>query len=104
MWRILMEATSDPGFRNTICVFDALDECRDQDQKLLIERLAQRLGYGVLMFSRSPLLSFVILGVHFFLFFCFSFPLLYTQRQNWCRDLTLFDCFSIPALSGANLY
>jgi hypothetical protein len=39
MWRILMAATSDPAFRNTICVFDALDECRDQDQKLLIERL-----------------------------------------------------------------
>ncbi|EED17326.1 conserved hypothetical protein [Talaromyces stipitatus ATCC 10500] len=39
MWRIFMAATSDLASRNTICVFDALDECRDQDQKELIERL-----------------------------------------------------------------
>ncbi|EED14522.1 conserved hypothetical protein [Talaromyces stipitatus ATCC 10500] len=39
MWRIFMAAMSDPAFRNTICVFDALDECRDHDQKLLIEKL-----------------------------------------------------------------
>jgi ankyrin repeat protein len=39
MWRILMAATSDPAFEKSICVFDALDECRDQDQKLLIEAL-----------------------------------------------------------------
>jgi ankyrin repeat protein len=39
MWRIFMASMSDPAFVNTICVFDALDECRDHDQKLLIERL-----------------------------------------------------------------
>lgn len=34
-----MATMSDLVYRNTICVFDALDECRDLDQKLLIERL-----------------------------------------------------------------
>jgi ankyrin repeat protein len=45
LWRILMAATSDPACGNTICVFDALDECRDQyprqDQKQLIEKLRE---------------------------------------------------------------
>ncbi|EED23384.1 ankyrin repeat-containing protein, putative [Talaromyces stipitatus ATCC 10500] len=39
MWRIFMATISDGTFRNTICVFDALDECRDRDKKLLIEKL-----------------------------------------------------------------
>ncbi|EED11950.1 ankyrin repeat-containing protein, putative [Talaromyces stipitatus ATCC 10500] len=39
MWRIFMATMSDGTFGNTICVFDALDECRDHDQKQLIERL-----------------------------------------------------------------
>jgi ankyrin repeat protein len=38
LWRIFKAAMSDPTLRNTICVFDALDECRDQDQNLLIEK------------------------------------------------------------------
>jgi hypothetical protein len=41
IWRIFMAATSDEAFGNTICVFDALDECRDQDQKQLIEKLRE---------------------------------------------------------------
>ncbi|KAF3389987.1 Ankyrin-3 [Talaromyces pinophilus] len=39
MWRIFTAAASDLAFANTICVFDALDECRDHDQKHLIDRL-----------------------------------------------------------------
>jgi hypothetical protein len=39
MWRILLSAISDPFFIGTICVFDALDECCDQDQELLIKKL-----------------------------------------------------------------
>ncbi|KAE8553411.1 hypothetical protein EYB25_004793 [Talaromyces marneffei] len=39
MWRIFMATMSNPAFGNTICVFDALDECRDHGQKQLIERL-----------------------------------------------------------------
>jgi nucleoside phosphorylase len=41
LWRIFMAATSDPTSMNTICVFDALDECRRQDQKRLIGKLQQ---------------------------------------------------------------
>ncbi|EED22542.1 Pfs, NACHT and Ankyrin domain protein, partial [Talaromyces stipitatus ATCC 10500] len=41
MWRIFMAATSDRIFKNTVCVFDALDECHDVDQKQLIERLRE---------------------------------------------------------------
>ncbi|PCG88332.1 Hypothetical protein PENO1_110850 [Penicillium occitanis (nom. inval.)] len=39
MWRILMAATSDPACGNTVCVFDALDECRDRDQEQIIAKL-----------------------------------------------------------------
>jgi hypothetical protein len=39
MWRIFMATIFDGTFGTTICVFDALDECYDQDQNLLIERL-----------------------------------------------------------------
>jgi ankyrin repeat protein len=41
MWRILIAATSDPICGNTVCVFDALDECYNWDQKQLIERLRE---------------------------------------------------------------
>lgn len=41
MWRIFMATMSDPAFGNIICVFDALDECRDHDQKQLIELLCE---------------------------------------------------------------
>jgi len=41
LWRILLAATSDPAARNTICVLDALDECRDRDRNDLIAKLAQ---------------------------------------------------------------
>lgn len=42
LWRILMAAASDPELDisdSIICVFDALDECRSQDRKQLIEYL-----------------------------------------------------------------
>ncbi|KUL83152.1 hypothetical protein ZTR_10097 [Talaromyces verruculosus] len=41
LWRIFMAATSDPASAKTICVFDALDECRRADQKQLIGKLQQ---------------------------------------------------------------
>ncbi|KAE8551634.1 hypothetical protein EYB25_005524 [Talaromyces marneffei] len=41
LWRIFIAATSDPASVNTICVFDALDECRRSDQKQLIGKLQQ---------------------------------------------------------------
>jgi ankyrin repeat protein len=39
LWRILMAATSDPASSSTVCVFDALDECRTTDQDQLIQKL-----------------------------------------------------------------
>ncbi|KAF7585248.1 hypothetical protein BBP40_011595, partial [Aspergillus hancockii] len=39
LWRILLAVTSDPTSPNTICVLDALDECRPVDQNQLIQRL-----------------------------------------------------------------
>ncbi|KAJ9238315.1 hypothetical protein DTO169E5_4859 [Paecilomyces variotii] len=40
LWRILLEATSDPACSGAIiCVFDALDECHDADQSRLIQKL-----------------------------------------------------------------
>ncbi|KAE8334741.1 hypothetical protein BDV24DRAFT_169894 [Aspergillus arachidicola] len=39
LWRILLAVTSDPNSLKTICVLDALDECRPEDVKLLIQWL-----------------------------------------------------------------
>jgi ankyrin repeat protein len=41
LWHIFMAAMSDLASVNTICVFDALDECRRSDQKQLIGKLQQ---------------------------------------------------------------
>jgi len=41
MWRILLAATSDVAARNTTCVLDALDECKDRDRSDLIAELAR---------------------------------------------------------------
>ncbi|KAE8416243.1 hypothetical protein BDV36DRAFT_297216 [Aspergillus pseudocaelatus] len=41
LWRILLAATSDPTSPKTICVLDALDECRAVDQNQLIQRLKE---------------------------------------------------------------
>ncbi|CAG8426705.1 unnamed protein product [Penicillium salamii] len=39
LWRIFVEATSSDGSAKTICIFDALDECREVDQDHLIQNL-----------------------------------------------------------------
>jgi hypothetical protein len=39
LWRILIVATSADISCKTICIFDALDECRETDQRRLIEKL-----------------------------------------------------------------
>jgi hypothetical protein len=39
LWRIFMAATSADISCETICIFDALDECRETDQRRLIEKL-----------------------------------------------------------------
>ncbi|KEQ57738.1 purine and uridine phosphorylase [Aureobasidium melanogenum CBS 110374] len=41
LWRILLAATSDVAARNTICVLDVLDKCRDRDRSDLIAKLAR---------------------------------------------------------------
>ncbi|CAG8248281.1 unnamed protein product [Penicillium salamii] len=39
LWRIFIAATSSSASSQTICIFDALDECRDADQDRLIQKL-----------------------------------------------------------------
>ncbi|KAF7716539.1 ANK_REP_REGION domain-containing protein [Penicillium ucsense] len=39
LWRIFMNAALSDNSCKTICIFDALDECREMDQKRLIEKL-----------------------------------------------------------------
>ncbi|KAL6717737.1 hypothetical protein ACLMJK_003822 [Lecanora helva] len=39
LWSIFMAAATDPAAGDIICVFDALDECNDQEQSRLIEYL-----------------------------------------------------------------
>ncbi|OJJ42568.1 hypothetical protein ASPZODRAFT_49644, partial [Penicilliopsis zonata CBS 506.65] len=38
LWRLFMTATSDPALVNTICVLDALDECRPDDRDRLLQK------------------------------------------------------------------
>ena len=40
LWRILLAAATDPIAGNVICVLDALDECRPQDRRILIQNLS----------------------------------------------------------------
>ncbi|RFU74295.1 ankyrin repeat-containing [Trichoderma arundinaceum] len=40
LWRIFDASISDPAFCNTVCIFDALDECNPSDQARLIRKLA----------------------------------------------------------------
>ncbi|PIG84613.1 hypothetical protein AARAC_010916 [Aspergillus arachidicola] len=39
LWRVFITATSADISHKTICIFDALDECRETDQNRLIEKL-----------------------------------------------------------------
>lgn len=39
MWRILQRSVLDPAARPVFCIFDALDECRDEDRRRLISLL-----------------------------------------------------------------
>ncbi|ERF68823.1 hypothetical protein EPUS_06267 [Endocarpon pusillum Z07020] len=41
LWRIFLAATADPEARNVTCVLDALDECREDDRRRLINMLSQ---------------------------------------------------------------
>lgn len=41
MWRILEDATGDADCHDVTCILDALDECRDQDQRDLIHHLTR---------------------------------------------------------------
>lgn len=41
LWRILTACAADPDASPIICVFDALDECRDTDRRLLIDKLCE---------------------------------------------------------------
>jgi ankyrin repeat protein len=60
LWRILLAATSDPTARNTVCVLDALDECRDRDRSDLIAKLARFHRNAASQGPRQLWLKFVV--------------------------------------------
>ncbi|KAE8142341.1 purine and uridine phosphorylase [Aspergillus pseudotamarii] len=60
LWRILLAATSDPTSPKTICVLDALDECRPVDQKRLIQRLTDFYNQATLPTTRENWLKFLV--------------------------------------------
>jgi hypothetical protein len=41
LWRILLGAISDPQSRKVVCVFDALDECRDEQRERFVSMLTE---------------------------------------------------------------
>lgn len=41
LWRILVNAATDPDSHDVICVLDALDECRERDRQILLELLSK---------------------------------------------------------------
>lgn len=40
LWSAFTKIINDKDFGNVICIFDAIDECADDDQKKLLQRLA----------------------------------------------------------------
>ncbi|THW78138.1 hypothetical protein D6D18_09779, partial [Aureobasidium pullulans] len=60
LWRILLTATSDPAARNTTCVLDALDECRDRDRSDLIAKLARFHEVAASQGPRQSWLKFIV--------------------------------------------
>jgi ankyrin repeat protein len=60
LWRILLAVTSDPTARNTVCVLDALDECRDADRNDLIAKLARFHADAASQGPRQSWLKFIV--------------------------------------------
>jgi ankyrin repeat protein len=60
LWRILLAATSDAAACNTICVLDALDECRNEDRSDLIAKLARFHECTTTQGPRQSWLKFVV--------------------------------------------
>ncbi|KAG9814542.1 purine and uridine phosphorylase, partial [Aureobasidium melanogenum] len=60
LWRILLAATSGATARNTICVLDALDECRDRDRSDLIAKLARFHADATSQGARQSWLKFIV--------------------------------------------
>jgi ankyrin repeat protein len=60
LWRILLTATSDVAVRNTICVLDALDECKDTDRRSLIAKLSRFHENASSQTARRSWLKFVV--------------------------------------------
>ncbi|KAE8363146.1 purine and uridine phosphorylase [Aspergillus caelatus] len=59
LWRIFISATSAIASYRTICIFDALDECRETDQGRLIEKL-QSFHRQQCLSTRGACLKFLI--------------------------------------------
>lgn len=55
MWQILLDATSDETASAVVCVFDALDECRNEDQQELVTRLCRFRERPLKITSRTSL-------------------------------------------------
>ncbi|KAH0353297.1 purine and uridine phosphorylase, partial [Aureobasidium melanogenum] len=61
LWRILLAATSDAAAHNTICVLDALDECKEADRSNLIAKLARfHNNAAVSQHPRQSWLKFIV--------------------------------------------
>ncbi|KAI4751294.1 hypothetical protein E4T51_15460 [Aureobasidium sp. EXF-12344] len=60
LWRILLAATSDVAARNTTCVLDALNECRDRDRNDLIAKLARFHENAASQGPRQSRLKFIV--------------------------------------------
>jgi ankyrin repeat protein len=60
LWRILIAATSDAAANNTVCVLDALDECRDRDRSDLIAKLARFHGDAVSQGFHHSWVKFIV--------------------------------------------
>ncbi|THY80731.1 hypothetical protein D6C95_09389, partial [Aureobasidium pullulans] len=60
LWRILLAATSDTVARNTFCVLDALDECKQKDCSNLIAKLSGFHEDAASQSARQPWLKFIV--------------------------------------------
>ena len=46
LWSVFADIISREDFGNVVCILDAIDECSDDEQKKLLQKLAEK-GYGI---------------------------------------------------------
>ena len=60
VWNILMKVLQDSSQSETVCVLDALDECRENSRKALIDKIVHLYSEGNTVDKRRPIVKFLV--------------------------------------------